>query len=389
MILFPEKTYNFYATCFRGLEESFAGELKALDCAEIRPDREIVFFKTSLKNAWRLNYLSRLANKIVLVVDSRELRGIEDLHKQSLSVAWEDLFDLGRTFKVDSSCVFSRIDNTLTCNLKVKDGIADRFNKKFGKRPDVERDDADVHVDCRIYKNESLVGLNLSGERLFKRGYRQETNAAPLKETLAAGIAGFAMSAESARAGGQVFKRIIDPMAGSGTLIIETAMALLNIPSGAFRRGFSFQKLKSYVPEIFAGIKKKADEGVKLESEREFLGCDQAPAFLENLKTNISAAKLSGRVKILRQDFFNPVVDMTDSLILFNPPFGERMKGAPDIGDFYRRIGDTMKKYCRGSTVYIFTEHGPNIKSVGLRSSRSIPLFNGKIECRLLEYKMY
>jgi len=383
MLLTPSDLSGYYATCFRGLEAGLADELKALGCAEVVIDRESVFFKTTLKNAWLCNYVSRLANKIVLVLGTRQLRGIEDLYKQSAAIAWEDLFGKDRTFKVETSSIFSRTEDSRICNLKIKDAVADRFSRLFGRRPDVNKEDADVYIDCRIFKNESMLGLNLSGERLFRRGYREETNAAPVKETLAAGIVGFALEGKTG------LKRVIDPMAGSGTLVIEAAMAVLGIPAAKFRWGFSFQHLRSYDSGMFEALKKDADAGRRAVPSVEFVCCDHSEPFLADARTNIANAKLTASVKVVRQDFFDPKVDMTDSLIIFNPPYGERMKGAVNLAGFYKRIGDTLKKHCKGSTAWIFTEHGPNTKAIGLRSSRSIPLFNGKIECRLLEFRMY
>ncbi|MDD5066438.1 MAG: THUMP domain-containing protein [bacterium] len=344
-------------------------------------DVGIVYFETTLENAYRLNYTCRTANKIVLILDKSAVRTYEELYSQAYRIKWDNYFRLTNTFVVHSSVVFSKIDHSAYASLKVKDAVADHFRDKFKERPSVNKGAPDIYIELRIFRNESWLGINLSGEPLFKRGYKTGTNPAPLKETLAAGLAELAGTGR--------YKRIIDPMAGSGTLIIEAAMKHLNIPAGRLRSTFCFQKLKNYDPAVFSRIRKESDSRILLNSDMEFLACDHGDKFLQTIRENISKAGLSQFIRVKKQDFFKPEIDMQNSLILFNPPYGNRLKGAADLNNFYKKIGDTLKKECRGSTAYIFTEHGELIKHIGLRTSKRVIIFNGNIECRLLEFKMY
>lgn len=372
---------SFFATTARGTEDLLRQEIEKMGAGETTADVGIVFFRSTLADSYRINYCSRLANKIVLILDERPVSSYEDLYNQASLVEWDRYFTLHQTFAVHSGVIFSRIDHSAYASLKVKDAIADFFRKKFSARPSVNKGIPDIPVELRVFKNRSCLGLNLSGEPLFKRGYRTGTGPAPLKETLAAGLV------ELASLGGH--KRIIDPMAGSGTLIIEAAIKHLNIPPGGWRKTFAFQNLKNYRAEPFQKIKKEADAAMRRFSDIRFTAADHAVSFLPLLRQNIRQAGLEKVIQVQKQDFFNPGTDMTNSLILLNPPYGSRLKGDQDLNAFYKKMGDTLKHHAKGSTAYIFTEHADTIKHIGLRTSRRVILYNGDIECRLLEYRMF
>jgi putative N6-adenine-specific DNA methylase len=263
--------------------------------------------------------------------------------------------------------------------------VADQFNSKYDRRPSVDMDAPDVYIDLRIIKNKMTLGLDLSGSKLFKRGYRQDIPEAPLKETLAAGIIEYAWD--------EGFSRIIDPMAGSGTLIIEAVRKHMNIPASANRRDFAFLRLKDDSKKIktaFDQIRVKADTLIRTRSEKKFYACDKSAQTLASCRQNCRNAGVEANISFNEQDFFQPAIHMSKSLLVFNPPYGKRLETGHTTGaQFYEKIGDTLKKYCVGSTAWIFTEDNDNIKAIGLKPSKKKEMFNGRIPCRLLEYRIF
>jgi putative N6-adenine-specific DNA methylase len=377
----------FYATTFHGLEGILKSEIAEMGGEPLYSEKGIVSFAASLENVMALNYFSRVANKFVWVLARRDrCMSFDELYRAAVDIPWPLLFEQHRTFAVESSLTVSLLDHSVFCSQKTKDAVVDRFLRDTGKRPDVDRKNPEVYVDVRIVRNELTIGINLSGARLFKRGYRDQTNEAPLKETLAAGIAKLALAGGLGER-----KKVIDPMCGSGTLLIEAAFQVLGRPSGLLRDRYGFMNLKFYSSEAsqaFKKIRARFDGDIRKEEGPDFLGCDVDASVLSKAKGNARHAGLERKVRFVKQDFFHPIEDMTGSLILFNPPYGERLK-KEDINGFYASIGDSLKHHCKGSKAFIFAEFGEAIKHIGLRPNRRLPIFNGTIECRLLEFDLF
>jgi putative N6-adenine-specific DNA methylase len=247
----------------------------------------------------------------------------------------------------------------------------------------VDREHPDVYVDLRIVKNVSTIGINISGERLFKRGYRTDTGPAPVKETLAAGIMDFVKP--------EAFGRLIDPMAGSGTLAIEAASRVLGLPAGRFRKRFGFERVKGFDAKSFASVRSGILTSAVEKSGNAFrCQCsDISDKVLPVCRQNIRNAGLSDIIEVRRADFFSTAPTGPAGVAVFNPPYGLRMQEEEDIGEFYKRIGDTLKKDWSGWTIWILTEKGEHMKRIGLRPSRKVELYNGAVECRLLKFEMY
>ncbi len=378
----------FYATTFHGLEPLLKSEIVAAGGKPLYGEKGIVSFNATLANVIHLNYISRVANKFVLILARRDrCTTFDELYKIAVDIPWPELFTYHKTFAVESSLTCSVLDHSVFASQKTKDAIVDRFVREHGKRPDVDRKHPDVYVDVRIVRNELTIGVNLSGDRLFKRGYRNQTNEAPVKETLAAGIASIALEENADK-----YKSIIDPMCGSGTLLIEAAMQVLRIPSGRNRIKYGFMNLAFYKDEMeqqFKKVRTAAHSESVNKSGHSFIGFDIDSIVLAKARENATHMGLTDRIQFMKQDFFKPDHDMSGSLIVFNPPYGERLKAAEDMNGFFACIGDSMKQNCKGSKVFIFAEFGEAIKHIGLRPKRRIELFNGNIECRLLEFDIF
>jgi putative N6-adenine-specific DNA methylase len=224
------------------------------------------------------------------------------------------------------------------------------------------------------------VSLDSSGESLHKRGYRSETNIAPINEVLAAGLilmAGYSGSVH-----------FIDPMCGSGTLLIEAAMIACNIPPGIHRQEFGFEKWKDFDAELLALIHGSLLKRVR-NASHEIIGFDKAPSAIRKSSENIANASLQEFIRLERKNFFTePKPVEGDALVLFNPPYGERLN--IDVVQFYGQIGDSLKQNYPQTTAWIISsDFDQGIKSIGLRSSRKVKVFNGKLECRFVKYEMY
>lgn len=363
---------KFFTTFFFGLEKAALDELKSQGADIISNVNTSCDFTIDTEKISSILYNSRTLNKIVKVlISSKNCYNYETLYKIVKEYKWEDLFTENQTIKVNYSSTKTNLSHSQYASQKIKDAICDRFRKLKNCRPSVDISNPDIIIEARIIKSKLDIGVNLKNQPLFKRGYREETNAAPMKETLAAGLYNFVKPHN--------YKKIIDPMCGSGTIIIETAMRLLNIPAiNLIPQSYIEKKLNIKKPEY-----------IKSENDYTFIASDKSYNFLKIAKLNINKANLSNHIQTLTQDFFNPKIDMSNSLIIFNAPYGERLHKNSNINEFYKKIGDTMKNYCKNSTIYIFTNYDEHIKNIGLRTSKRTILFNGKIECRLLEYRIY
>ncbi|HPN31098.1 MAG TPA: THUMP domain-containing protein [bacterium] len=346
----------------------------------------IIYFRADSEKALSFLYSTNVCGNVSLIILKEKISSYDELYRTAKnSVKWDAIFSADKSFMIRSAIISSPLKHSGFASLKLKDAIADYFREKFNKRPDINKDSPDIVIELRVFKTSAVIGINLAGRSLFKRGYRIETNAAPLKETLAAGIAGMALNNNN----NIKYKKIIDPMCGSGTIIIESALQIMRIPPQKFNPNFSFVKSNLDIKEYFSGVKLKLDKLANDSTRYEFFAFDNSQTFVDSAKKNIENAGLSNIIKTDKQDFFNPSFDMTDSIIIFNPPHGERMQGARNLEYFYGKIGDTVKKYCGNSAVYIFCPAEENlISKISLKPVSKLNLNNGKIRCNLLEFRI-
>jgi putative N6-adenine-specific DNA methylase len=274
----------------------------------------------------------------------------------------------------------SNPQNSMYVAQKAKDGLADRFRNHVGSRPNVDKDFPDFSIHLYVTDKIVEISLDSSGASLHQRGYRSATNIAPINEVLAAGILMLS--------GWRGDSDFLDPMCGSGTLLIEAAMIACNIPPNLNRKEFAFQKWSDWDNDLYEKIEESALNKTRTFSYN-ITGYDKAPSAIRKAAQNISNANLEDFIKIDREDFFKTEkLDSEKSLhILFNPPYGERLP--IDVDVFYRRIGDKLKQSYSGSQAWFITANLEALKFVGLRPSRRIKLFNGKLESKLVKYELY
>lgn len=371
--------YQMLAKTLFGFEPLLAKELRNLGAIDVKEGVRSVSFIGDKGFMYKANLSLRTAIKILKPISSFKVNSEDDLYKEIYNLPWEKFMDEDGTLAIDATVHSEKFTHSKYIALKSKDAIVDRFRDKTGTRPGVDLDYPSLRINVHIENNNCTVSLDSSGQSLHKRGYKSATNIAPINEVLAAG-----MLLHSGWDGQSDF---LDPMCGSGTILIEAAMIACNIPPNLNKKEFGFEKWKDWDEDLF----EKIEESV-LKKIREFhftiKGYDKAPSAVRKAKDNIDNANLSEFIKVEHEDFFKTEKESERHLhMVFNPPYGERLE--IDMPEFYKEIGNTLKQNYPGTQAWFITSNLEAIKHVGLRPSRKIKLFNGSLESRLLRYDIY
>ena len=370
---------SFLAKTFYGFEPLLEKELRKLGAKNIRSINRAVSFEGDLGFLYKANLSLRTALRILMPIGRFPVKNQTDLYRAIDRIDWSKWFTADQSFIIDVTLFSDHFNHSLFVAQKAKDAIADQFSKREGKRPSVTTENPDIRIQLHLQGDQLTISLDSSGNSLHQRGYRIETNIAPINEVLAAG-----MLLHSGWEGKTYF---YDPMCGSGTLAIEAAMIACNIPPSLNRTTFSFMNWKNFDTELFELIRHSC-----LSKVREFRGhiyaSDKAPSAVRKTQENIEKAGLEEYISVVRSDFF--FADRPSDVplhVVFNPPYGERLSIDADV--FYGKIGDTLKKEYQGCEAWFITANIEALKSVGLRPSRKIKMFNGKLESRLVNYELY
>lgn len=375
---FDQESFQMQAKTFFGLEDILARELKQLGASKIKIKNRAVEFYGDLGFLYKANYSLRTALKILLPIHSFRAKNEIIFEKELINFPWEKYIYNSQSFAIDTTVYSEYFSHSQYIALKMKDTIVDRFRKKFGKRPDVDTKDPDIKFHLYITNDEVTISLDSSGEPLFKRGYRKAHFEAPINEVLAAGLLNIA--------GWEGKGNLLDPMCGSGTLLIEAAMMALNIPPQLYRKHFSFMNWANFNLSLYDKIKETRINRIS-EFNGKIVGYDISQNAINSAMSNIEAADLTEFIEVKNQDFFQSEKDMFPVLVIFNPPYNERLTIKEE--DFYKKIGDTLKKAYKNTLAWFITSDIDAFKKVGLRPSRKIKLFNGKLECRFFQYDIY
>lgn len=363
---------------FFGLEQVLAEEVKKLGGKNVEVKNRAVTCEGDLGFLYKLNYSCRTALKILVPIMEfkafNETKYYDKLHK----FEWDQFLEPNQTFAIDATVNSERFSHSQFMTLKMKDAIVDYFQEKHKVRPNISKDNPDIKFHLHIDRELVSISLDSSGDPLFKRGYRKEQTVAPINEVLASGMLQLA--------GWDGKGNFLDPMCGSGTLLIEAAMIAMDLPAQTFRRNFAFQNWKNYDSELFKTIKE-----VRLNRVKEFtgkiVGYDIDYSALDAARANIESAEMEDVIEVRKQNFFDSEKEMFPLLIVFNPPYDERISINDD--DFYKKIGDTFKQHYPNTLAWLISADLDAPKKIGLRPSRKIKLFNGKLETRFLQYEMY
>lgn len=374
-----QRNFKLVAKTLFGFEPILAKELRNLGASNVKEGVRNVSFEGDLGFTYKANLCLRTAIKVLKPITSFKVFDENQLYQRIFDIDWPSIFDSDKTFAFNATVNSEAFNNSLFVALKAKDALVDRFRKDGFERPDVDTRNAEIRINVHLQENDCTVSLDSSGSSLHQRGYKKSTNIAPINEVLAAGL--LLMSGWDGRT------NFMDPMCGSGTLLIEAAMIACNIPANINREAFCFMNWHDFDEELFLKI-----SDASLNKTREFhhkiIGYDKAPSAVRKAEENVEAANLSEYITLEQKDFFK-TEKPTEGLLhmVFNPPYGERLN--IDIPDFYGKMGTTLKHGYPGTNAWFITSNLESLKHVGLRTSRKIKVYNAKLESRFVKYEMY
>jgi putative N6-adenine-specific DNA methylase len=370
---------KFFATCPRGLEPLLAEELRQWKAESIHAVGGGVGFEGDFLFCYRVNLESRIASRVLWQVRAGGYRSEDDIYEAAYSLPWTDWFDPARTIRVDISATKSPLTSLNFVTLKIKDAVCDKVRRLSGRRPDVDTRRPDVPIQGHLTDRDFTLYLDTTGEPLFKRGQRLATGEAPLRENLAAGILRLA--------GWSPDTPLLDPMCGSGTILLEAACIALDIAPGLGRH-FAFEKLKNFDPRRWRELWQRSAARQKAKVPLPIYGSDLSGDALKAARANFKAAGLANVVSLKRANVLEIAAPAKEGIIVTNPPYGVRLGEQQQLAEFYPKLGDVLKKKFCGWRVYLFSADMRLPKLIRLAASKRIPLFNGALECRLYEYKM-
>lgn len=365
-----------------GLEEILSNELQRLGARNIEVHNRAVSFTGDLGFLYKANLCLRTALRVLVPFKTFKVTDEKSLYTSIQSINWEDYMEVTDTFAIDTVINSELFTHSQYLSQKTKDAIVDQFRAKRGERPSVDLDRPTIRINLHIFNDVATIAFDSSGESLHKRGYRDKTNLAPINEVLAAGLV--LLSGWDRRS------NFIDPMCGSGTILIEAALIANNIPPGYYREEFGFQRWEKFMAfdeELWNTIFDSSINKITNHNQT-IIGGELSPNVAKKAKENCKLAKVEDVVSIRNCDMKDFEVPAGKGVVIINPPYGERMV-KDNIEELYKMMGDTFKQKFSGYDCWILSSNMEAFKHVGLRPSRKITLFNGQLECKFLKYEMY
>ena len=379
----PDARRHHFVPCAAGLEPVLLAEMTGLGLEGCREVPGGVHFEGDAAACYRANLWLRCGARVLRVLAEFPCADHEALYAAAYRVEWERLMGVQQTLAVRVVLGRGRIpalSHSQFLSRRIKDAIVDRFRARCGQRPDVDPEQPHLPVHAFIENGRCTLSLDTSAPPLFMRGYRQGEAAAPLKETLAAGLI--------ALAGWHGERPFYDFFCGTGTLPIEAALLAGRRAPGLLRERFAFQHWPDYRPAVFDAQVRQARAAAK-PVPVPIHASDRDPRAVALARENARRAGVADAISFSVRDAADFQPQAGTGLVLINPPYGERLGDHDSLQPLYRQIGDTLKQRCAGMEAHVFTLHSELIKSIGLRTSRRVILFNGPLECRLLEFKLY
>ncbi len=370
--------FELIAKTFMGLEQVLAQELTDLGANNVQIGRRMVAFTGNKETMYRANFQLHTAIRILKPIAHFKARSAEDMYDEVRKIEWSQYIQEGKTFSVDSVVYSEEFTNSRFVTYKVKDAIVDQFRERTGTRPNISVSNPDIRLNIHIAEDNATLSLDSSGESLHRRGYRQESVEAPLNEVLAAGMI--------LMTGWKGETDFIDPMCGSGTLPIEAALIAHNISPGVFRKEFAFEKWADFDQELFDMIYN--DDSQEREFKHHIFGYDTDMKAVNTARMNVAAAGLSRDITIEQQDFKDFSQPKEKSIIVMNPPYGERIS-TPNLLGTYKMIGERLKHQFMGNEAWILSYREECFRQIGLKPSIKIPVYNGSLECEFRRYQLF
>jgi putative N6-adenine-specific DNA methylase len=370
---------SHFATCPRGLEELLVAELTAAGAQIVRQLPAGVLFTADAESEMRANLTSRTATRILRKVGYTRYKKEEHIYRAALDLPWPEWFDVTKTIAVKVGAQNAPLKSLNFITLKIKDAICDRFREETRERPSVDTEAPDVPVYAFFTPDAVTFYLDTSGEPLFKRGFKREASAASIKENLAAGLL--------LLSGWEPGTPLLDPMCGAGTILLEAADLALNRAPGRARH-FAFEHYRDFDAALWQRIKDETRAQEKPLAKLAIYGADQDRWVLDKARNNLVVAGYADVVELTVSDALDLQAPSPTGTIITNPPYGERIGDVEDLADWYPLLGDWLKKNFAGWEAWIISGDPLLPKLIGLKASRRIPLFNGQIETRFLQYKL-
>lgn len=370
---------RFFATCPRGLELILADELRPLGAEKVHAVGGGVQFSGDFSLCYRVNLQSRIASRVLWQVASGSYKTEEDLYRLAHAIRWTDYFTPERTIRVDVSAIRSRLTSLNYVTLKIKDAVCDKMRQISGRRPNVDTGAPDISIQAHLTDREFTLYLDTTGEPLFKRGWRVAAREAPLRENLAAGILFLS--------GWKPGVPLLDPMCGSGTILIEAAQIAIDVAPGGGRR-FAFEKLSNFDAQRWRVLLQQSLARQRRKESLPIYGSDHSEDAIKSARRNLAAVGLAKAVTLHTANVLDITAPAREGVIVTNPPYGVRLGEQQQIAEFYPKLGDVLKRRFSGWRAYFLTADMRLPKLIRLAASKRTPLFNGALECRLFEYKM-
>lgn len=373
-----EQNFELIAKTFMGLEPVLAKELTQLGANNVQIGRRMVSFTGDKELMYRANFQLHTAIRILKPIKHFKARSADDVYKEVKNMDWTKYLGTDKTFAVDSVVFSDEFRHSKFVSYKVKDAIVDQFREQTGKRPNISVANPDIRLNIHVAEDKCTLSLDSSGESLHRRGYRQESVEAPLNEVLAAGMI--------LMTGWHGETDFIDPMCGSGTLLIEAALIAHNMAPGLFRKEYAFEKWPDIDRELFDDIYN--DDSEEREFKHHIYGYDIDVKAVNTARLNVRAAGLANDITIEEQDFKNFQQPKNKAIMVTNPPYGERIS-TPDLLGTYKMIGERLKHQFTGNDAWVLSYREECFDQIGLKPSIKIPLYNGSLECEFRKYQMF
>ncbi len=371
--------HTFFCPCPPGLEAILAEELKGLGASNLQETQGGVGFQGSFTLGYHVNLESRIASRVLVQISQHDYRDEQDIYHIAFRFSWWDWFSVKQTIKVKIQAKRCPLKSLDFVTLRIKDAICDAFYKKKRDRPNVDTKGPDIQIMGFLDESTCTLYLDMSGEPLFKRGWRQTRTEAPLRENLAAGLL---------RLCGWTEEHVLfDPMCGGGTILIEAAQMARRIAPGLGRR-FAFQNFKGFDSDLWKKICQASMAKQPQVVPVNLFGSDRSERALQVMEHNCRDLGLSELIQYQQADVLSIQPPQTPGILLTNPPYGVRLGEYAELAEFYPQFGNVLKKSYSGWHAYIFTADRRVPKMIRLLPKRKIPLFNGDLECRLYEFKM-
>jgi len=376
----PASDFKMIATTFFGLEEVLAGELMKLGAKNVDVHNRAVSFYGDEGFMYKANICLRTALRVLKPITTGFVHNEDELYDEVNKIDWSRYMNVDQTLAVTAVLNTENFNHNHYVGQKCKDAIVDQFREKFGKRPSVDKENPDFSLYVFIFKDEVNLMLDSTGIPLYKRGYRTDTNLAPLNEALAAGMV--------LLTGWDGRTPLYDPMCGAGTILIEAALIAANVPPGYFRESYCFKKWPGFNQELFDTIYENCIAKIN-DKKTDILGTDLSANVIKKAKENAASANVSDMIVFKQADFLETTYGLEKKFtIITNPPYGERMN-KDELFELYEKTGNTFKHKYKGSSAWIISSNMDALKHVGLKTKRKIALFNGGLPCKFCKYELY